>query len=207
MTEEIPTAFLRLFIAITVPSDVREAIERAQSQLKRHSPPGMIRWTPPDRFHTTLKFLGDVPATQVPDLKEAVTKVCAGFPVLQLSARGVGFFPSLQKPLVIWVGTHDESEQLEEMHRRIDEAVRPFAAADKPDKFTGHITLGRFKPGHRGETTKLMERATILQARHFGDWVAGEVELFRSELTPTGAEHIPVASIPLSGSKRLPLLP
>ena len=64
MTDDNSSAFLRLFIAFAVPADVRQEIGRAQGQLRRHSPPGAVRWTRPDQFHITLKYLGDVPATQ-----------------------------------------------------------------------------------------------------------------------------------------------
>ena len=189
--------FLRLFIALAVPPDVRREIARAQGQLRRHSPPGAVRWTPPDQFHVTLKFLGDVPAAQVAALKESVSKVCAGFPALPLAAHGIGFFPGAQKPRVIWAGANDDSGQLAELSRQLDEAMRPFAPAEKSQRFTGHITLGRFKPGRHAAIPKLLERAAILRDRHFGDWHAGEVEIIRSELTSAGAMHLPLASFVL----------
>ena len=176
---------------------MRQEIARAQSQLRRHAPPGAIRWTRPEQFHVTLKFLGDVPAAQVAALKESVSKVCTGFPALPLAAHGIGFFPGAQKPRVIWAGANDDSGQLAELFRQLDEALRPFAPAEKPQRFTGHITLGRFKPGHHCSISKLLERAAVLRDRHFGDWRAGAVEIVRSELTSTGALHMPLASFAL----------
>ena len=197
MATDNSSAFLRLFIALAVPPDVRQEIARAQGQLRRHSPPGAVRWTRPEQFHVTLKFLGDVPAAQVEALKQAVSKVCAGFPAMQLAAHGIGFFPSTQKPRVVWAGADDASGQLAELHRRMDEAVRHFAPTEKPGKFTGHITLGRFKPGHHAAIPQLLERATVLRDRDFGDWPAGEVAIIRSELTSSGAMHLPLASFAL----------
>lgn len=193
MTTDHPAAFLRLFIAIAVPPDVRQEIGRAQGQLRRSAPPGAIRWTRPEQFHVTLKFLGDVPSTQAAPLEAAVARVCAGVNVLRLSAHGVGFFPSAQKPRVVWAGVGDAGGRLAELHRRVDEAVRPFAPAERLERFTGHITLGRFKPGHHAGIPNLLERATVLQPRHFGDWLAGEVEIVRSDLTSAGATHTPLA--------------
>jgi 2'-5' RNA ligase len=199
MTNENPSAFLRLFIALAVPPDVRQEIGRAQDQLQRHSPPGAVRWTPPEQFHVTLKYLGDVPDTQVAALQNSVSTALAGFSALRLSAHGIGFFPSARKPRVIWAGAGDALGQLVVLHRRIDAAVRPFAPAGKLETFNGHITLGRFKPGQRAPVEKLLERAVVLRDRHFGDWLAAEVEIVRSELTSTGARHAPLASYPLAG--------
>lgn len=197
MTNENSSPFLRLFIARAVPPDVRKEIGRAQGQLRRHAPPGTVSWTQPEQFHITLKYLGDVPTPQVAELEKSVSKACAGFPALRLSAHDIGFFPSTQRPRVIWAGVHDAAGRLADLHRRMDEAVRPFAPAEKPKLFTGHITLGRFKPGRHGPTETLMERATVLRNRHFGDWLAGEVAIVRSELTAAGAMHAPLAMFPL----------
>ena len=100
-TDEPTSAFLRLFIALAIPQNVQKEIGRAQSQLQRSSPPGAVRWTRPEQFHVTLKFLGDVPAAQVEALKVSVSGVSAGFPPLQLSAHGIGFFPNIQRPRVV----------------------------------------------------------------------------------------------------------
>ncbi|MDD5140724.1 MAG: RNA 2',3'-cyclic phosphodiesterase [Verrucomicrobiales bacterium] len=198
MPDDNTSAFLRLFIAIAIPPDVRKEIGRAQGRLRRHSPPSAIRWTRPDQFHVTLKYVGDVPLPQVAALEKSVSAACASCPVLQMKAHGVGFFPSAQRPRVLWAGAGDDSGQLAELHRQIDAAVRPFAPAEKPERFTGHITLGRFKPGRHGSVEKLLERATVLRDRHFGGWLAGAVEIVRSELTSTGAMHTPLASCPLA---------
>lgn len=193
------SAFLRLFIAIAVPPEVRKEIERAQGRLRRCAPTGVIRWTRPEQFHVTLKFLGDVPAEQLPELEKSVSSICASFPALQLAAHGIGFFPGRHKPRVIWTGAADEAGRLAELHRQIDEAMRPFAPPEKPGKFAGHITLGRFKPGHQVRLDQLLERAEILRERHYGEWLAEEVEIVRCDLTPTGALHTPVSLCRLAG--------
>lgn len=193
MSGENLSAFLRLFIAIAVPLEVRESIGRAQGQLKRCAAPGMIRWTKPEQFHVTLKFLGDVPAEQLAVLQHSLVTGCAGFPPLKLTAGGMGFFPGKHKPRVIWAGVADRDQKLAALHRQLDTAMRPYAPADKPGKFTGHITLGRFKPGRRMNLVALLKRTDILHQRQFGDWVATEVELVRCDLTPAGAVHTPIA--------------
>jgi len=197
MATENPPAFLRLFIAIAIPPDVGGEIARAQARMQREAPPGAIRWTRPEQFHVTLKFLGDVPADQSAALENAVAPICAASPALSLSADGIGFFPNASKPRVIWAGARDASGQLSALHRRIDEAVRWLAPAERPETFTGHITLGRFKPGHHASIPKLVALAADARARHFGDWEAREVEIVRSELTATGAVHTPIATFSL----------
>jgi 2'-5' RNA ligase len=199
MASENPSGFLRLFIAIAVPAEVREVIGRAQGRLQRHAPPGAVRWTRMEQFHVTLKFLGDVTTEQVAALEKSVAAVCAGSPALRLSARGVGFFPNERKPRVIWAGVNDDDGQLAALHRKLDEALRWLASAERPETFTGHITLGRFKPGHHAAIPNLVELAAEFRGRDFGDWQAGEVEIVRSELTSDGADHLTMAAFRLAG--------
>jgi 2'-5' RNA ligase len=186
-----------LFIAIAVPAEVRQEIGRAQGQLQRHAPRDAVGWTRAEQFHVTLKFLGDVPVGQVAALEESTAAVCTNFSCLKLSTCGIGFFPNERKPRVIWVGAKDSDGQLAELHRQLDEALRWLAPAERSEKFTGHITLGRFKPGHHAAIPKVVETVREFRSRYFGDWPAREVEIVRSELRSDGAEHIRLAAFPL----------
>jgi 2'-5' RNA ligase len=198
MPAESPPAFVRLFIAIAVPGEVRDEIGRAQGRLKRDSPPGAIRWAPSDQFHLTLKFLGDVATVHIPALENAAAALCAKFPAFQLSARSIGFFPNSRKPRVVWVGANDGNGALAELHRQLDTALSWLAPHEQAGTFTGHITLGRFKPGHHGAIPKLVEQAAEFHARQFGDWQAREIELVRSDLTSVRAEHTTMAAFSLA---------
>jgi 2'-5' RNA ligase len=206
MPDENQPAFLRLFIALAVPAAVRDEIARAQGRLKRCAPPGLVRWTRPEQFHLTLKFLGDMPSAQLEALKASVTQACSEVSPIQLAAGGVGFFPSPKKPRVVWAGVRDAGGALAALHQRIHAVGLPFSPADASERFSGHITLGRFKPGHRGTMQALLERAENLSARNFGDWLANDVEIIRSELTPNGAMHTPVCVCPLAGCIMAPSL-
>jgi 2'-5' RNA ligase len=192
-------AFLRLFLAIAIPPKVRQEIGRAQGRLQRQAPPGAVRWTRPDQFHITLKFLGEVPAEQVTAVEKCVAPICGATPALLVSARGIGFFPGPHNPRVVWAGAHDAEGRMSELHRQFDEALRWLAPAEPLEKFAGHITLGRVKPGHHAAIPQLLALAAPLLTRPFGNWPAGEVELIRSELTATGATHTPMATFALAG--------
>jgi len=196
-----PAPFLRLFVAITVPLEVRQEIGRALERLRRNSPPSAVRWARADQFHITLKFLGDIPAEQVAQVEQSVAAVCAGLSPIHISAKDVGFFPNRHKPRVIWVGAHDDGGRLVELHRQLDDALRWLTPAERIEKFTGHITLGRFKPGHHAAIPKLLEQAAHFANRDFGAWQAEEVELVRSKLTAIRAEHFTQARFRLTSSK------
>jgi 2'-5' RNA ligase len=198
MTLGNPDEWLRLFVAIPVPEPVRDEIAVAQRELQSLAPRGVVRWTKPEQMHLTLKFLGGVPADRFEDLKESVQKVCAGRPSLRLRAKGIGFFPNARSPRVIWAGVGDEEERLADLQREIESAVRPFAAEPGAENFVGHLTLGRFKDARRREIEQLVNLAQAMGDRRFGEWMAREIEIVRSELFPAGARHTLLAAFPLA---------
>ncbi|MGA9452732.1 MAG: RNA 2',3'-cyclic phosphodiesterase [Verrucomicrobiia bacterium] len=197
MADDSSTEKLRLFVAIPMPETVRNEITGVQQELQRLVSRETIRWTKPEQFHLTLRFLGDVPVERVPALQEAVNAVCAGEPALRLRAQGTGFFPNARSPRVIWAGVSDGGGHLVDLQKRIEGAVQPFAEGPGSEKFSGHVTLGRVKFLKRPEIEKLAVHAQAITDRLFGEWMANEVELIRSDLSPDGAQHTLLAAFRL----------
>jgi 2'-5' RNA ligase len=198
MTNEKPATPLRLFIAIALPEPVRDEIVRVQQELQTLVPPAAVRWTRPDQFHLTLRFLGNVPGESVDDLKQGVDAVCRNEPPLSLRAEGVGFFPGPRSPRVVWVGIDDGDGRLAELQQRIEATVGPFSREPGEKNFAGHVTLGRLKNARPKDTRNLVARAQSLEKRVFGGWTASEVEIIRSALSQSGACHTLLATCRLS---------
>ena len=145
MTTENPNERFRLFVAIPFRKTVRNKIIRVQQELRRLVPHDTVRWTKPEQFHLTLRFLGDVSSDCAAALKESVHTVCSGEPALHLCAQGVGFFPNTRSPRVIWVGINDSERRLADLQKKIESAVRRFTEEPGGENFAGHVTLCRFK--------------------------------------------------------------
>jgi 2'-5' RNA ligase len=198
MADDISTGKLRLFVAIPLPEAVRNAIVGVQEELRKLVSPKAVRWTQPEQFHLTLKFLGDVPGDRVTVLQEALAVACAGVGALALRAQSMGFFPNERSPRVIWAGISDDTGRLVDLQKRVESVVQPFTSGQGTERFAGHITLGRIKFLGRQEVGKLTAHAQTLTSRRFGEWTANEVELIQSELTPSGARHSVLAAIRLA---------
>jgi len=190
---------LRLFIAVTIPEDVKTKMGVAQAELRRTLPERIVRWARREQFHLTLRFLGDVEAARVEALGEAIRSACRGFGALHLRAERVGFFPNLRYPRVVWVGAQDQAQQLPRLQQAVELATEGFTSEAKEKAFTGHVTLARIKGIKRPEAEKLSAAAAGMADRLFGQWTAYQVELMRSELLPQGARHTSLASIALAG--------
>jgi len=199
MNEKTAPAHARLFVAIGIPEAVRDEIQSAQTKLRRAVPAGGIRWTPRDQFHLTLRFLGNVDVERIERLAKAVRMACASFRPLSLRAGGIGFFPSPQRPRVVWAGIKDADGNLARLQEAIQTATSDFTAEEPETQFSGHATLGRVKKLRPAEVQALAEAAAGLADCVFGEWNAPEVELVQSELSATGARHRCRASIPLGG--------
>jgi len=195
MADDNSTEKLRLFVAIPMPETVRDEIARVQQGLQQRAPPNAVRWTKPEQFHLTLRFLGDVPVERVAALREAVNAACSGSQPLRLCAQGVGFFPNARSPRVLWVGVNDGEGRLANLQKGIEAAVRLFAEGPGAENFAGHVTIGRVKFLKRQELKALAAHAWAVKDRLFGEWTANEVELIRSDLSPAGACHTLLATV------------
>ncbi|HUA64485.1 MAG TPA: RNA 2',3'-cyclic phosphodiesterase [Alphaproteobacteria bacterium] len=178
---------LRLFLAIPLPEDVRAGIRRWQVELQPLLPPRAVRWTKPEQFHLTLKFLGNVPVANTEALSEAVRAVCDAAPPMRLRAEGAGFFPVARSPRVLWVDIKSVDGLLMDFQRQLELAVGRFAEKQETKKFTAHVTVARLEKLRSRETEKLGAAMTI--GKTFGEWTAGEVFLIKSSLMPSGALH------------------
>ena len=77
------TEQFRLFIAVTIPEEIKAKIQEAQGELRRALPERAVRWTRREQFHLTMRFLGDVEAARVEALEDMMRQ--AGF--AQISIR------------------------------------------------------------------------------------------------------------------------
>ena len=188
----------RLFIALPISDPVRREMELAQNELRAALSSRAIRWTRPDQFHLTVKFLGDVPVDRVDLLIDFVRKACSDFSSLSLAAEGLGCFPNDRRPRVIWIGVRDNPPQLQSLQKTIDAATAEFGSAEREKDFKGHITIGRVKEISAFDRETLAGLLSMHQARNFGTWTANQVKIIRSELSESGATHKDVMAIQLN---------
>lgn len=203
MTGESPTERFRLFVAIPVPDPIRDEMLAIQRELQSLAPHGAVRWSKPEQFHLTLRFLGGVLSDRVAGLQESVRTVCADVPALGLRAQGIGFFPHIRSPRVIWAGVNDDENRLVELQKKIENAVQPFTVEKAGERFAGHVTLGRFKQSNRLVINGLTAKLEVLKDRRLGEWKAREIEIIQSELLATGPRYSALAVIRL-GTKIAP---
>lgn len=186
-----PAEKLRLFLAIQIPESVKAELQRFQDGLRPLLPRQGVRWANPGQFHLTMKFLGNVAASDVDALTGTARAVCAAAPPIPLRVEGVGFFPNSFAPRVFWVDIKSTNQLLHTLQQHLEAAVGRFAEKVEAKNFAAHVTLARFEKLRQGVLEKFIARLEM--DKFFGEWTASDVELVQSRLLPSGAVHAPLA--------------
>lgn len=198
-------AAVRVFVAIDLSEGVRAALVQAQTRLRAACAHNQdIRWTRPEGLHITLKFLGEIPADQVPALVAALQGV-GPFERFPVEVKGFGFFPDGRHPRVLWAGI-DAPSTLRELAERVDAALSKldFPPEDRP--FRPHLTLARFRT--QRPDPALEDALEQVSSTSLGSFEVTEYFLFESRLRASGAEYHKLTGLRASGdsSAQLPAL-
>ena len=187
----------RLFVAIPLPDDVREALHAAAAPL-RNAAEAAVTWTPAERLHLTVKFLGDTEESLVAPLQDELQSAAAGHVDVPLVLRGAGAFPTLRRPRVVWVGV-EPSPRLELLYHDIEESCVRLGIPSEGRPFRPHVTLGRVKARlEPGVVRALGRAAAILDFESEG--TASSLDLMQSTLTRQGPTYRRLFSVPLRAS-------
>lgn len=184
---------LRLFVAVDLASEGEDILERALAPWHDRLP--QARWVARRKWHVTLKFLGRTD----PGLLERVTESCRGVAAsaaaFEISLSGLGVFPGRSRARVLWAGLDDPAGGLAALAAALDEAL----AGDFPPEtraFTPHMTVARFNPPVPfAEHAEALDR-TELRTDPFA---VERLILYRSRLSPKGAEYEALQTFPLGG--------
>jgi 2'-5' RNA ligase len=182
---------IRAFIAVNLATPVIEEIAKVRSLLQVAK--GDIRWARSEGLHLTLKFLGNIARNQVEPILASLHEALREQPSLCILAQGLGAFPSLKRPRVLWAGLSGEG--LKEVAETIETTLMPLDFPPEEREFTPHLTLGRVR-SLRGWEQVLAVVKEYEQVR-FGESTVHQVTLYQSDLRPNGAIYIPLGSIPL----------
>jgi len=183
---------MRLFIALHLGSDIRERLSRMQAALRKADAEGAIRWVNPDSMHLTLRFLGETPEFAVPGLISGLGASLAGQRAIRLGLAGIGGFPNLRQPRVIWVGLVGDFEALHGLQQRVETAVTVSGWPSESRPFQPHLTLGRAGDPKRPLAPNLSR--AIASAKLDSEMQPHRnVALVRSHLGPRGSRYEDVA--------------
>jgi RNA 2',3'-cyclic 3'-phosphodiesterase len=146
---------MRVFVAIEISSDkIINSISKFQSEINISAKP-----IEPQNLHFTLQFLGEISEDMVKRVMIALNSV--KFSNFIVNLKGIGVFPTLKFPKIIWIGTDENGGNLLiELAKKVENTLTPLGfTIDKP--FKPHITVFRIK-NKIGDIGKEMDKFKLI---------------------------------------------
>ena len=134
---------IRTFIAIPVPEPVFVLQGNLKNTISKKT--GKVRWVKRDQLHLTLKFVGDTPEESIDDVRGVMQKVSNQMTPFKIFIQGVGCFPKIERPRVMWVGLDGEIDKLNQLVTAVHDGLDPLGFPRDEKEFHPHITMARAK--------------------------------------------------------------
>ena len=179
---------VRCFVCVALGDEARRSLEIYVSGLRKCAP--SIRWVSVAALHVTLKFCGEIPVETVERLSENYAGALRNVRPFRLSLEGLGCFPDLHRPTVLWIGIREGLENLVSLYDRVERASVSSGIAPEKRSFSPHLTLARIK-NPKDMTSALSERIRESAAPGFSTAVS-EAIFMKSRLTPDGPIYSPI---------------
>lgn len=212
----------RTFIAIELPRALRAKLIEHINRLRRDVPEARASWSREGNLHLTLKFLGNVPVTEIPKLSEAVKRAVSGINPFDLTVAGCGVFPPKGRPNVLWIGMSPSGHPTPDTQANRT-AELPTANSPHPE-FSRHLLFVLYSAiedecsnaGFPREQRAFHPHLTIARLRKTGGerrlaeahkslefssetFSVSELVVFKSELLREGSKHTPISRHALKG--------
>jgi RNA 2',3'-cyclic 3'-phosphodiesterase len=183
----------RTFIAFDTPAKIKNDIEIIQSKLR--SAGADVKWEHKDKFHATIKFLGDVENSRLDSIIDKIANSIKQYPPTEIIYDGIGVFPNRNNPRVIWIGCTNSDGIIKKIKIALDKNLVNDGFEIEKRTFYPHITLGRVK-SDRGlkNLLPMLENLTFEPQ----NTLIKEILVMKSVLKHEGSEYSVLKSIQLS---------
>lgn len=182
---------LRVFAALEVPGEVLDALAAFQAELSRTG--ADLKLVERENLHFTVRFLGEVSEEDAAEAKARLGALSVAGGTAQV--RGVGAFPDLARPRVVWAGVaKGDEEKVVSIARAAADALAGIGEADTRP-FVPHLTVARVRSGRNASALSGLVR--LDPDRSFGAATFAELKLKSSRLTPGGPVYSDLGVFPL----------
>jgi RNA 2',3'-cyclic 3'-phosphodiesterase len=176
---------VRVFIAVPLPIELKAQLTALQGEFRPL--PLEAAWVREAGFHLTLKFLGEVEASQMGPITSCMTSTAQRYHPFSVTLCRVGVFPHESSPRVLWVGIEDETGCLRQLQHTLETELAQIGYRPDDRPFAPHLTLARLKRvPRRGE---FLAALTTHRQAALGQLNVDHLELMESQLHPSGARY------------------
>jgi len=172
---------IRSFIAFDLNNElVLQNFKEIQGILRKTG--ADMKLVEPHNIHITIRFLGDTEPTMIEPINKAMKKVL--FNAFNCEIRGLGVFPNMHYPRVVWAGIRKGADELRNIFEQLEPMLRQLGFRADSKGFSPHLTLARVKSGrNKFELCRSIQNLTDFD---FGFVKADCLRLKKSVLTPRG---------------------
>lgn len=189
-------AFVAILLADTLRAGVAATIERLRPLC------AAVAWVPPPNLHVTLQFLGNQTEEGLAEAAAGLEAAATRCGPLDVTLHGVGAFPGLERPRILWVGVSQGALEMRGLQTAVADALaaRGFPREKRP--WHPHLTIGRVfdeRRWRREAGAPLRSALADAATTRFGTLRVDEIALMRSDLGPGGARYTPQRIVALAG--------
>jgi 2'-5' RNA ligase len=179
--EQKMSELIRSFLAFDLENEaVRKKLAAAQNLLVQTG--ADLKLVEPQNIHMTIRFLSDITPDMVEKVFEEMKKV--QFAPFDARINGLGAFPDLHYPRVVWAGITEGADQMKNVFSQLEPRLQRLGFTPDPKGFNPHLTIARVKSGKN--KAHLAEFITKNATYDFGTVNAKCLRLKKSDLTPRG---------------------
>lgn len=179
---------------------MKNAIAELQAHIRAGAGDTGIRWEIPDKFHFTLKFLGETPEEHLPRLQQAAERAAQDSAPFELTLAGIGAFPRQRSPQVLWAGAKEGVPLLTRLAECLDRYLSEQEFPPERRRFHPHITLARARSPEGEEALARILLNRVETVDKIGVVRVESFLLMRSELRPAGSIYTVLKTFPLAHS-------
>lgn len=170
---------MRTFVAVEINNEeVLKFIKKIQTDFMIKAKPVAL-----NNIHFTLMFLGEISEQIAEKVQAALNSI--RFREFDVQFMGIGAFPRMSSPRVIWVGTDKiGADNLVNLASQVENALSPLGFhSDRP--FRPHMTIFRIK-NKIGDVSDRLEKFKTIK---LGVQKISEIKFKKSVLTPKGPNY------------------
>ncbi|MEN3013986.1 MAG: RNA 2',3'-cyclic phosphodiesterase [Endomicrobiia bacterium] len=179
---------MRTFIAVELDEEVKQKIDTFIFKTYREIDKNKISWVKKENLHITLKFLGEIDEKQVLTVKNVLKEILQSKESFNISFEGLGVFPKINSPRVIWIGIKEGKDKLKTLADLIESELSKEGFPKETKEFTAHLTIARVKQIKR--INEIVDYIEKYKNQIFGTNKVTHITFFQSILKPEGPEYI-----------------
>jgi 2'-5' RNA ligase len=184
---------IRVFLSLDI-TDENLLSKIKQIQMKLDQSAAKMKIVELENVHFTWRFFGDTPMSKIEEIHQSLDGLKQDS--FDISIQGIGVFPKLTRPRIIWVGVRENSDTMVELKKQTDQLLEHVGYQIERKKFIPHATIARVR--FVKDRQRIAQNLANLSDEMIGNMTVSHISMTKSTLTPKGPIYETLWQIQLS---------